>query len=99
AAKLVASGSWDSREFPRGKGTPLGKVSVDLSKLPAPAQYKLVVELKSGANAFKNDWNFWLYPATVETAVPSSVLVTSSWPEAETHLASGGKVLFLPKGP
>jgi hypothetical protein len=30
--------------------------------------------------------------------VPASVLITSSWPEAETQLASGGKVLFLPKG-
>jgi hypothetical protein len=71
---------------------------VDLSKLPAPAQYKLVVELHSGATTFKNDWNFWLYPATVDSAVPASVLITSSWPEAETRLASGGKVLFLPKG-
>jgi hypothetical protein len=98
AGKVVASGSWAARAIPRGKGIPLGKVSVDLSKLPAPAQYKLVVELHSGATTFKNDWNFWLYPATVESAVPASVLITSSWPEAETRLASGGKVLFLPKG-
>jgi hypothetical protein len=98
AGKVVASGSWDARAIPRGKGTPLGKVSVDLAKLPAPAQYKLVVELQSGATTFKNDWNFWLYPATVESAVPASVLSTSSWPEAETRLASGGKVLFMPKG-
>jgi hypothetical protein len=98
AGKVVASGSWDARAIPRGKGTPLGNVSVDLSKLHAPAQYKLVVELQSDATTFKNDWNFWLYPATVESAVPASVLITSSWPEAETQLASGGKVLFLPKG-
>jgi beta-galactosidase len=98
AGKAVASGSWDARDIPRGKGTPLGKVSVDLSKFHAPAQYRLVVELHGGAATFKNDWNFWLYPATVEATVPSSVLMTSSWPEAETRLSSGGKVLFLPKG-
>jgi beta-galactosidase len=98
AGKIAASGSWDARAIPRGKGTPLGKVSVDLSKLAAPAQYKLVVDLKSGAATFKNDWNFWLYPAKVEAAVPASVLITSAWPEAETHLASGGKALFMPKG-
>jgi beta-galactosidase len=96
--KVVANGSWPARAIPRGKGNPLGKVSVDLSKLHAPAQYKLVVELQSDATTFKNDWNFWLYPATVESAVPASVLSTSSWPEAEARLASGGKVLFLPKG-
>ena len=52
--------------IPRGKGTPLGKVSVELAKLPAPAQYKLVVEVHGGAATFKNDWNFWLYPAKVD---------------------------------
>ena len=98
AGKAVASGSWDMQAIPRGKGTALGKVSVDLSKLHAPAQYKLIVELHSGAATFKNDWNFWLYPATVEAAVPASILMTSSWPEAETRLAAGGRVLFLPKG-
>jgi hypothetical protein len=96
--KVVGSGSWDARAIPRGKGTSLGKVSVDLSTLHAPAQYRLVVELVNGATTFKNDWNFWLYPAAVESAVPASVLVTSSWPEAEARLAAGGKVLFLPKG-
>ncbi len=96
--KVVASGSWEARAIPRGKGTALGNVSVDLSKLPAPAQYKLVVQLQSGTTIFKNDWNFWLYPSTVDAVVPPSVLITSSWPEAEARLATGGKVLFLPKG-
>jgi hypothetical protein len=96
AGKVVASGNWDARAIPRGKGIALGKVSVDLAKLAAPAQYKLVVELQCGA--FKNDWNFWLYPAKVESAVPASVMMTSAWPEAEARLASGGRVLFLPKG-
>jgi beta-galactosidase len=98
AGKVVASGTFPTRAIPRGKNIALGKVSADLAKLPAPAQYKLVVEIHSGASTFKNDWNFWLYPAKVETAVPASILMTSSWPEAEARLATGGKVLFLPKG-
>ncbi|HEY4381361.1 MAG TPA: hypothetical protein VGN01_13505 [Acidobacteriaceae bacterium] len=98
AGKVVASGTWPAQDIPRGKGNVLGKVSVDLAKLSAPAQYKLVVQLHAGVNTFKNDWNFWVYPATVEAAVPASVLITSAWPEAEARLATGGKVLFLPKG-
>lgn len=98
AGKVAASGNWPARAIPRGKGTVLGKVSVELATLHAPAQYKLVVELHNGATIFKNDWNFWLYPEKVEAPVPADVLVTSKWPEAEARLASGGKVLFLPKG-
>jgi hypothetical protein len=95
AGKIVASGNWPARAVPRGKNIPLGSISADLSKLPAPAQYKLLVELHGGT-IFKNEWNFWLYPAKVDTAVPAGVLVTTSWPQAETHLATGGKVLFHP---
>ena len=96
AGKIVASGDWPARAVPRGKNIPLGSISADLSKLPAPAQYKLMVELH-GATIFKNEWNFWLYTAKVDASVPSDVLVATSWPEAEARLAAGGKVLFLPQ--
>ncbi len=43
---MVASGDWDARDIPIGKNIPLGKVSADLSKFPAPAAYKLMVGLE-----------------------------------------------------
>ena len=96
AGKIVASGTFPAREIPRGKNIPLGSITADLSKLSAPAQYKLAVELH-GATTFRNEWNFWLYPAEVDLVIPDGFINTSSWPEAESHLASGGKVLFVPK--
>jgi beta-galactosidase len=115
SGKTVASGEWDARDIPIGKNIPLGKVSADLSKLPAPGAYKLVVgvgdnvrNLKSSEtkmsepphvgsyNIIENDWNFWLYPAKVDTNTPSDVLMTRTWSEAATRLAAGGKVLFMP---
>jgi beta-galactosidase len=99
AGKVVASGSFVARAIPRGKNIPLGAVEADLSKLAAPAQYKLVVELRHGTASFRNGWNFWVYPAQVESTAAAGVIVTSSWVEAEAGLAGGGKVLFLPKAP
>lgn len=96
AGHAVASGSLPARAMPRGKNIPLGSISADLSKLHAPAQYRLVVELRAGASTFENSWPFWLYPASVPSAAPESVLITSSWPAAEAALARGGKVLFTP---
>jgi hypothetical protein len=90
----AASGVFDGGEIPLGKNIPLGRISVALAKLPAPAAYKLVVGL--AGTAVENDWNFWLYPAAVATAVPEDVLVTSNWADAETRLVAGGKVLFTP---
>lgn len=92
--RTVMSGALPTRPAPRGKNLPLGTITADLSKLPAPAHYRLVLELKG--TAFVNNWSFWLYPASVATTAPG-VLVTASWEEAKASLAQGGKVLLLAK--
>jgi len=71
--------------------------SMGLRQLPAPAEYKLVALVDSTNGNFQNDWNFWLYPAQVDTNTPPDVLVTHNWSEAATRLAAGGKVLFMPR--
>lgn len=38
-------GEWEPKTIPIGKNTPLGKISLDLSKLSAPAQGKLIVTI------------------------------------------------------
>jgi beta-galactosidase len=89
---------WEARDIPIGKNIPLGKVSADLSKLAAPGaiQARRRIQMSEPHHIFENDWNFWLYPAQVDTATPSDVLVTHNWSEAATRLAAGGKVLFMP---
>jgi hypothetical protein len=92
--KVAAQGAFESTTIPIGKNIPLGKVSTDLSKLTAPAQYRLVVGLEG--TDVENGWNFWVYPANVKTDGPADVLVTDNWNAARARLADGGKVLFVP---
>lgn len=94
---VVVSGALPGRTVPRGKNLPLGAISIDLRRLAAPAVYKLTVELQG--TAFRNQWNFWLYPAHVEATEPQDVTVTSSWEEGKAALASGRRVLFLSGAP
>ncbi len=54
SGKAVASGKWEARDLPNGKNIPLGKISADLSKLPAPAQYKLVVGVGDEVTSLKS---------------------------------------------
>jgi hypothetical protein len=95
--KTVISGWLTSRPAPRGKNLALGTVAADTGALSAPAAYKLVVELQG--THFRNEWNFWLYPAGLEAPAPPGVTVTASWPEAKAALGSGGRVLFLSGAP
>jgi len=97
----VDLGAWNElpkRDIPIGKNIQLGTISVDLSQLKAPGQYQLAVALREqlGQEKIKNDWNFWLYPAKIESAVPDGVTLTNKWSEAAERLAAGGKVLFVP---
>ncbi|HWB84114.1 MAG TPA: hypothetical protein VG675_08245 [Bryobacteraceae bacterium] len=95
--KAVISGALPARPVPRGSNLALGTISTDLAKLRAPAAYKLVVELQG--TAFRNEWNFWLYPSQVGTAAPQEIVVTQSWQEAKASLASGKRVLFFSGAP
>lgn len=95
--KAVISGELPTLAAPRGKSLPLGTISTDLGKLQAPAAYKLVVELKG--TTFRNEWNFWLYPAQTATPAPQQTRITSSWEEAKRALSIGERVLFLSGAP
>jgi beta-galactosidase len=94
AGKVAVQGKLPEKDIPIGKNTALGRVTVDLAKLPAPREYTLVVGLEG--TQFENDWRFWVYPNNVDLDAPSEVTVTSDWNVATLRLAAGGKVLFTP---
>jgi hypothetical protein len=93
--RVVASGELPAVRIPLGGGTALGKIEVPLAQVAAPE--KLVLTLSLKGTPYTNHWDLWVYPARVETAAPSDVLVVSSLdPPATAALAAGKKVLLLP---
>jgi hypothetical protein len=99
AGQVLAQGEWPAKMVPIGKNFALGTVAMDLANVPAPRACKLVVTVTAdgGKSVFENDWNFWVYPAQAKTNAPSGVFITHDWEQAEAKLASGGKVLYLPR--
>ena len=102
----IMQGEFPARTIPIGKNFPLGTISLDLSKLPAPRQYTLAIgaHLESphslaslAVPVFHNTWKFWLYPEHISDASPAGVFTTDSWREAEKKLAAGGKVFLTPR--
>lgn len=92
--QIVQQGDWTVDRIDLGSAIPIGKIKADLSTLPAPACYSLVIGLKD--MPFENDWDFWLYPAAIDIAAPQDVLVTRSFEDAAKALRDGGKVLLIP---
>jgi hypothetical protein len=104
--KSVAQGDLASGcDIPIGNGISLGSLTLPL-KLPAPAQYKLVVSIHQSpgtsheiAPAFENDWDIWVYPVAVEHNAGKDILITRKLDEAAVAaLDAGAKVLLeIPK--
>jgi hypothetical protein len=89
----VAGGTLEGRDIPIGNGIGIGNLHINLSRVPAPARYKLGVGI-SGTR-FTNDWDIWVYPSQSATEPPGDVLITPYLnPSILDQLTNGAKVLL-----
>jgi hypothetical protein len=106
AGKTAMSGNLPVKSIPVDNGIPLGTVRIDLKRVPAPARYKLAVNVgqssrlsgdgRDGGPTFENDWDLWVYPPKVDTSVPSTVTIVDELTDAAVAaLNTGGKVLLM----
>lgn len=92
--RSVATGKFPPRAIAVGTGNSLGKIEVPLAHLPVPARYRLTVSLDG--NDFTNDWDVWVYAATLSSEPPSAGVLETHELDARAldHLAAGGRVFL-----
>ncbi|MHC4439757.1 MAG: hypothetical protein ACYS3S_20560 [Planctomycetota bacterium] len=95
--RKVTAGTFDPVTIEQGKVFEIDMFSLPLGAIAAPQ--KLTIILAIEGTKYRNDYNIWLYPPKVDTNAPEGVIVTDSFQAEKTqaHLATGGKVLLLPK--
>jgi len=92
----VASGTLGPLTIKQGEVFPVGRISLPLDRIPAPA--KLSVTVAVAGTSYRNAYDLWVYPPQVDTRPPAGVIVTDRLDAAaQKHLASGGSVLLFPK--
>ncbi|MCH5376778.1 MAG: discoidin domain-containing protein, partial [Planctomycetes bacterium] len=90
----VAAGSLPTRDVPIGQAIGLGRIELPLSQFGEAAKLELTVCLAETESA--NDWDFWVYPARVDTATPDEVLEVDELNDAAVaHLQHGGRVILF----
>jgi hypothetical protein len=90
---VLAQGQLPPQPIAVAGGRPLGDIRIPLAGVPAPARYRLVVGI-AGTPA-ENDWDVWVYPSRLDTAVPAGVLMVHDLnPAALAALDAGGRVLL-----
>jgi len=92
----LASGNLGRTGIPQGGLTTLGEINVPLQMIAS--SQKLTLEIGITDALYRNSYFIWVYPAKINTSIPSGIHVTRSLDQAAKKvLASGGKVLLLPK--
>lgn len=92
--RIVSRGEFPAKTIPVDNGTTLGRVTIKLNDVPAPARYKLVVGVRG--TPFENDWDVWVYPAKADESPAAGITLASELnATALEALRGGGKVLLL----
>ena len=92
AGKIVQSGTFKPINIVTGKNTIVGNISCDVSTLQNASQLNLEVGIEK--TAFRNDWNFWVYPTQLTVKAGNIYYTTSLDSTTEAVLAKGGKVFL-----
>jgi len=95
--KEIVGKAFDKITIKQGEVSDVDMFSMPLDKVAAPQ--RLTITLVIEGTKYRNDYDIWVYPPKVDTNVPEGVMVTGSFEAEKTqeHLASGGRVLLLPK--
>ena len=95
--KTIAENIFAAQTLPQGELTEIETFAISLNGVSVPQ--KLTLTLSIEGTSFRNAYPIWVYPSEINTDAPEGVLITSSYTSKKTqdYLASGGKVLLLPK--
>ncbi len=94
AGDEIASGRLAAGTIPVGNAMELGDVSFPLNTVTHAD--KLTLRVSLSGTEYRNEWNFWVYPAQSSGDI-GGVVVCQTLDEALAKIAGGAAVLLLPK--
>ncbi len=95
--QIFAQQQMPAQDIPVGNGNVAGNIEADLSKIVTATHLKLEITIDN--TVFANDWDFWVYPATLPDVQNSTVYYTDTLDtRAEYVLQHGGKVFLYAAG-
>jgi hypothetical protein len=97
AGRNLGGASFDPLTIASGRLAEVDRLALPLEGVNTPQ--KITITLAVEGTKYRNTYPLWIYPPQVDTGAPGGVLVTDSFAAAKTreHLATGGRVLLLPK--
>ncbi|WP_413317503.1 sugar-binding domain-containing protein [Mucilaginibacter sp. Mucisp84] len=94
--KIINEGVLDKKSYAMGNCQQAGMINVPLSKIKSPVKLNLEVSVPN--TQYVNDWDFWVYPATLPVVKTDVYYTTSLDDKAKEVLNNGGKVFLNASG-
>jgi hypothetical protein len=93
--ELYNDGKFTDVDIERGGLTKIGEISLPLNRIEKAEKMKILIQIEG--TRYKNEYDIWVYPDTIDTIIPDGVVVTESLnPETVQHLKNGGKAIIFP---
>ncbi len=93
---VIQSDSIILKEIPLGNCNKIGSFSMDLKKIKGSAKLTFEISLKD--TPFRNEWDFFVYPAEINEGTGDVYITDRIDKKFEEVLEKGGKVLLLGYG-
>ena len=93
--EILTEGKFIRPVLTRGGVNVIGEISFPLTEIRVAQKLQIIITIE-GTN-YKNGYDIWVYPDSVDTSVPAGVLVSDKLDQKTIkHLENGGKAIILP---
>jgi len=74
----------------------IGEINFALNAIEKAEKLNIVISLEG--TKYKNEYDVWVYPKSVDTSIPEGIVVTNKLDsETRRHLQNGGKAIIIPE--
>lgn len=93
---VLEEGKFTGININQGGLREIGAISVDLNSIERAEKLNIIISLEG--TKYKNEYDIWVYPKTIDTSVPNDVLVSNKLDsKTREHLQNGGKAIIIPE--
>ena len=92
---LLDQGGIEKAIIAQGGLAKIGKISFALNSVKKAEKLKIEIALEG--TKYKNEYDIWVYPKTIDNSIPEGVMISEILDsETKRHLKNGGKAIIFP---
>ena len=94
-AESLTGGTFNMSSIARGGVSDIGEITFELNEVKNAQKLQIVISIEG--TKYRNEYDIWIYPETVDTNIPEGVMVSEGLdPKTVAHLEDGGKAIIIP---